>query len=214
MQPKRPGNKQGRNVRTFDFTAVRKSTAGLQGLASLAQSPNPAPSRKSLRSQCFRSVTMPQLFRRSRKITANSNLCTIIWALGDCSGREGLATMRVMKERRAHRRVPVGFGAEVHTGAGMIPAMTRDLSRGGCQFITDAALPEGQLCVIELKLTIDGIWESKYPALRVSGRVRWVAEGEDGNQPVFLAGFQFEGLSDAQGSWLEAVIEKYGNDNT
>ena len=117
-----------------------------------------------------------------------------------------------MKERRVHHGGEVGFGAEVHTPEGVVPAATRDLSRGGCRLAADAALPEGGPYVIELKLTVDGIQENDYPALSVKGSVRWTAEGEDDGEVVFLSGIQFEELTEAQGNWLTSVIESHGDD--
>ncbi len=76
-------NRRARNIRTFDFTAERKSTAGQW-----------------------------------------------VWL-------EGLVTIR--NERRD----------ELISGYPLVLVQ--------------------QLCAIDLKLTVDGIWESKYPALRVSG---------------------------------------------
>ncbi len=115
-----------------------------------------------------------------------------------------------MKERRVHHRVMVGFGAEVHTAEGVVPAATRDLSCGGCRLAADAALPEGGPYVIELKLTVDGIQENDYPVLRVKGSVRWTAEGEDDGELVFLSGIQFEELTEAQGEWLTTVMKTHG----
>ncbi len=114
-----------------------------------------------------------------------------------------------MDERRAHPRFDIGFGAEIHTATGIVPASTQDVSLGGCRVSAEQALPEGKTLVVDLKLTIDGIQEADYPPLRVRGEVRWTAEGEDGDESVFLSGLQFQGLTSEQSSWLEKVINTF-----
>lgn len=115
-----------------------------------------------------------------------------------------------MKERRAYRRYAIGFGAELHAEDGIIPAATHDVSRGGCRLESTDPLPEGGFFVVDLKLTVDGIQEIDFPALRVGGRVRWSAEGEAHGEQVYFSGLQFEGMTDDQAQWLESVLEKHG----
>ena len=113
-------------------------------------------------------------------------------------------------ERRAHIRYDIGFGAEVHTGRGVIDAGTRDVSRGGCLLTSGTPLDEAAIVRIELCLTIDGIQEPDFPRLSVVGRVQWTADGEDDDGPVQLAGVRFEGMTAAQGDWLEQILVRHG----
>jgi hypothetical protein len=114
------------------------------------------------------------------------------------------------QERRAHPRVPIRFGAEVHHTGGAIPAATRDMSPGGCLLESERPIPELAEVGIALYITCDGIRED-LPPLRVSGAIRWTAEAEDDHgDPVFLSGVQFSGLTADQSRWLAGVIAAYG----
>jgi hypothetical protein len=112
-------------------------------------------------------------------------------------------------ERRAHPRYVVSFGAEVHTERGVIPASTRDVSRGGCQLASDRPLREDETVRIDLVITVDGIQEVDFPRLHVRGHIQWTAEGEEDGDLVHIAGVQFQGVTQAQGDWLEGILAKH-----
>lgn len=113
-----------------------------------------------------------------------------------------------MDDRRAFDRYELGFGARVHTDRGLIPCSTRDISRGGCRLISDRPLLDGERIDIELCVTIEGFQTPDYPRLAVKAGVRWSTEGEDHGQPCYLAGIEFEALSEDKAAWLEGILQK------
>lgn len=74
-------------------------------------------------------------------------------------------------EQRAHPRYAVEIDAEVRIGDELLPARTRDLSRGGLCFSTDRALPVGAPLDLSLALVFDEQTFSEPLALRA--RVVW-----------------------------------------
>jgi hypothetical protein len=91
----------------------------------------------------------------------------------------------------------------------MIPASTRDVSRGGCQLASDRPLTEGETVRVDLALTVDGIQEADFPRLHVRGHIQWAAEGEEAGDSVYICGVQFLEVTQAQGDWLEGILKKH-----
>jgi hypothetical protein len=115
-----------------------------------------------------------------------------------------------VQERRAHPRIPVGFGASVRHGETTVAAATRDMSLGGCLLESERPIAEGAEVAIALYVTVDGIRED-LPPLHVAGQIRWTAEGEDDHgDRVYFSGVMFRELTGAQSRWLGDVIEQHG----
>ena len=116
-----------------------------------------------------------------------------------------------VEERRAHPRIPIGFGALVHYGDTKVAAATRDMSLGGCLLESETQIPEATEVGIALYVTIDGI-DADLPPLKVMGTTRWSAEGESDGDVVYFSGVQFQGLNEPQTKWLADVLRRYGQD--
>jgi c-di-GMP-binding flagellar brake protein YcgR len=87
--------------------------------------------------------------------------------------------------------------------AGLMSAVTIDLSVGGAALETDQALPEGETVRLSLFLVVEGIEDERTPPLVVGAHVQWSGAGDDGTH---TAGVRFVEITDPQKAWLSRVL--------
>jgi hypothetical protein len=107
-------------------------------------------------------------------------------------------------EQRAAQRFDVNVSAEVYTGAAVLAATTRNLSRTGVCLDLDNGLPEGTTVGVSLFLTADGIEDPDVEALNVKAEVMWCTERDDRG---FSAGARFDSLSAEHTNAIEHFLK-------
>ncbi|MBI4508232.1 MAG: PilZ domain-containing protein [Deltaproteobacteria bacterium] len=104
-------------------------------------------------------------------------------------------------ESRAHPRYAIELDAEVTLGDTLVPARTRDVSRGGLCFFTQAPLPLGGDVDLNLALVFDEQTFSE--PLRVRARVVWCTQlGES----KYQVGTSFYRLTSETRAYLEMFL--------
>jgi hypothetical protein len=95
------------------------------------------------------------------------------------------------------------MSAEVRVAGRTFTATTRNLSVGGCCLEAAHAMPEDAAIELDLFVVVDDVEEERLPPLSVRGTVMWVAET---GEIAHVAGVRFEGMTAAQGRWLEQFL--------
>ena len=111
------------------------------------------------------------------------------------------------QERRSSERFVIELAADLSVGTQRFTATTKDISTGGCCVVCAYALEEGITIGCSLFLVVDGIEEASMPALETRATVQWAADTEsDSLGDRYMAGLKFDGMSDAQQSWLQGTL--------
>ena len=112
------------------------------------------------------------------------------------------------ENRRAHQRFNLHLSAEITTPTGVVTAVTRDLSVGGCCVESAYPLTEGATLPLALFLVVDGIEDSETPPLIVPAHIQWTAENDEAPfDSRHLAGMRFEATPE-QDAWLESFLAR------
>ncbi len=112
------------------------------------------------------------------------------------------------QNRRAHQRFDLHLSAEITTAAGVVTAVTKDLSVGGCCLESAYQLTEGATIQLALFLVVDGIEDTDTPPLIIPAHIQWTAENDEAAlDSRHLAGMRFEG-SPEQSAWLDNFLAR------
>jgi hypothetical protein len=112
------------------------------------------------------------------------------------------------ENRRAHQRFNLHLSAEIATANGVITAVTRDLSVGGCCLESAYQLVEGAHIELSLFLVVDGIEDVDTPPLVVPANIQWTAENDEAALDArHMAGMRFESTPE-QSAWLENFLAR------
>jgi hypothetical protein len=110
-------------------------------------------------------------------------------------------------DKRRQPRYDVRLSAEFLTKARL--ARDRDdqerveRRRGASSSRTPRSVDDQEL-ELSLFLVVEGVEDPSKPPLRVSAKVMWTGEGDDGS---FAAGVRFEKITAEQTRWLERFLE-------
>jgi uncharacterized protein (TIGR02266 family) len=111
------------------------------------------------------------------------------------SGRD----VRTVVERRRSARTPVVVRIEYATVDALFSDFTRNINEGGVFIETDAPAPLDS--EVHLRFRLPGARD----ALRVSGRVAWIAGGS--GKPSGM-GIEFENLTDADRTRIDELVQR------
>ena len=103
-------------------------------------------------------------------------------------------------DSRAHPRYALEVDAEVRTQTGVIPARTRDVSRGGLALVLAEALPLGTELTLNLALVFDE--ETFSEPLLLRARVVWCTRIADKHQ----IGTTFIAMTNEQRAYLDMFM--------
>ena len=103
---------------------------------------------------------------------------------------------------RAYPRYALEIDAEIQAAGGMVPARTKDVSRGGICFRAAAALPVGEEVALRLALVFDAETQSEPLALRA--RIVWSTRLPDQQHQI---GAAFVKTTGEQRAYVNLFIE-------
>lgn len=106
-----------------------------------------------------------------------------------------------MAETRAHPRYALEIDAEITYGAEIVPARTRNVSRGGMSILTHTPIAVGQSVTVTIALVFEE--QSMSEPLPLRGRVVWCTPVEEERNQV---GITFIGLTGDQRTYLELFL--------
>jgi uncharacterized protein (TIGR02266 family) len=108
--------------------------------------------------------------------------------------------VRTVVERRRSSRAPIVVRIEYATVDALFSDFTRNINEGGVFIETDAPAPLDS--AVHLRFRLPGTRE----ALRVSGRVAWIANDPSG-KPSGM-GIEFEELTDADRTRINELVSR------
>jgi type IV pilus assembly protein PilZ len=106
--------------------------------------------------------------------------------------------VRTVVERRRSHRAPVVVRIEYATVDALFSDFTRNINEGGVFIETDC--PAELDSVVHLRFRLPGTRE----ALKVTGRVAWIAPAEDGSPQGM--GIEFENLTDQDRERINGIV--------
>lgn len=118
--------------------------------------------------------------------------------MGSTEELESSRDVRTVVERRRSTRTPIVVRIEYATVDALFSDFTRNINEGGVFIETDAPAPLDS--EVNLRFRLPGTRE----ALRVSGRVAWIAT-EQGGKPTGM-GIEFENLTDADRTRINELV--------
>jgi uncharacterized protein (TIGR02266 family) len=118
--------------------------------------------------------------------------------MGSTEELESSRDVRTVVERRRSTRTPIVVRIEYATVDALFSDFTRNINEGGVFIETDAPAPLDS--EVNLRFRLPGTHE----ALRVSGRVAWIA-AEQGGKPAGM-GIEFESLTDADRTRINELV--------
>jgi Tfp pilus assembly protein PilZ len=110
--------------------------------------------------------------------------------------------------QRAHPRFALEIDAEVRTGQFIVPARTRNVSRGGLAITTQKSLPVGAVVTVSLSLVFGarGAETAMSEPLPLQGRVVWCSPVDTEQGAGFQLGVMFVGIRSEERSYVDMFL--------
>jgi Tfp pilus assembly protein PilZ len=128
----------------------------------------------------------------------NHNRTCVQVKLNFCPARP---TQGAVESTRAHERYAIEIDAEITYADGVLPARTRNVSRGGLCIQAPRPLAAGQTVIVGLALVFDDLAMSE--PLALNGRIVWCTRV---TVESYQLGVTFVNLTAAQRDDLELVL--------